>query len=80
MADAKKLTLRDLRDIVVDPEELAKGTRLYDDGGLMHLARYQHKLYADARGSGGSPYKVQIAFEASGTRGRCSCMAARFCW
>ncbi|MBI4951180.1 MAG: HEAT repeat domain-containing protein [Myxococcales bacterium] len=79
MADARRLSLAELRETVSDAEELAKGTRLGDTvGALAHLARYANKLYADAAGSGASPYKVQILFEESGTvRGRCSCMAAR---
>lgn len=75
MADAPTLRLPDLRAIVTDAGELAKGAKIVDDGGLAHLARYQHKLYADAAGS--QTYKVQIAFEDKGPRGRCSCMAAR---
>lgn len=76
MADAPKLRLTDLRAIVTDGDELAKGTRIADTGGLTHLGRYQQKLFADAAGS--QTYKVQIAFADGGAaKGRCSCMAAR---
>src|SRR5262245_45807169 len=78
MPDAPKVSLPKLREIVSDPAELQKGTRISDEGGLSHLSRYQNKLYADAAGSGASPYKVQIVFDDSGAaKGRCSCMAAR---
>ena len=52
MSEARRLTLAQLRDVVTDPGELAKGTRFADEGGLAHLARFEHKLYADAVGSG----------------------------
>jgi hypothetical protein len=73
--DIPKLGLKQLREIITDAGELAKGARIADEGGLAHLARYQHKLFADAAGS--STYKVQILFEDKGVRARCSCMAAR---
>lgn len=70
------LALAELRTIVTDGSELAKGTGIVDQGGLAHLARHQRKLFADAAGS--QTYKVQIAFADDGAaRGRCSCMAAR---
>lgn len=77
MTEPRKLNLNDLRAIVTDGSELAKGAKVFDDGGLSHLARFEHKLFADAKGSGASPYKVQVLFEDKGVRGRCSCMAAR---
>ncbi|MBS2013324.1 MAG: HEAT repeat domain-containing protein [Deltaproteobacteria bacterium] len=78
MAEARKLAIAQLRDIVSDPSELSKGTRVFDEGGLAHLARFENKLFADAKGSGAAPYKAQIVFNDDGTlRGRCSCMAAR---
>jgi hypothetical protein len=77
MAEARRLDLSGVRAIVTDGEELAKGARVFDDGGLTHLSRYDNKLFADAKGSGASPYKVQIIFEDDRVRGRCSCMAAR---
>ena len=46
-ADAPRLGLADLRAIVTDGSELAKGSRIVDDGGLAHLARHQRKLFAD---------------------------------
>lgn len=77
MAEVRSLTLPELREIVSDPSELAKGSRVFDEGGLTHLSRFEHKLFADAAGSGASPYKTQIHFDDKGLRGRCSCMAAR---
>lgn len=77
MAEARALSLSDLREIVFDPAELAKGAKVFDEQGLAHLARFENKLYADARGAMTAPYKVQIVFEAKSVRGRCSCMAAR---
>ena len=75
MAEIPRLGLKQLREIVTDAGELQKGARIVDEGGLSHLSRYEHKLFADAAGS--STYKVQILFEDKGVRGRCSCMAAR---
>jgi HEAT repeat protein len=78
MPEARKLTVSDLNDIVSDADERVKGMRLSDQGGLAHLSRYEGKLFADAAGSGASPYKVQIVFDDAGkVKGRCSCMAAR---
>ena len=51
MAEARPLTLVELRDIVPDSYELAKGTQVFDDKLLFHLARYENKLFADAKGS-----------------------------
>ncbi len=75
MPDAPKLTLAQLRAIVTDATELAKGAKIVDDGHLSHLSRHEHKLFADAQGS--TTYKVQALAEDKGWRGRCSCMAAR---
>jgi hypothetical protein len=77
MPDARSLTLADLREIVSDASELAKGAKIVDDKLLSHLSRFEHKLFADAAGSGSSPYKVQILFDDKAVKGRCSCMAAR---
>jgi HEAT repeat protein len=77
MAVPKKLGLPELREIVHDGAELAKGAKFFDDGLLLHPSRFEHKLFAEAKGSGSAPYKVQITFEEKGVRGRCSCMAAR---
>ena len=77
MTDARKLTMSELRSIVADSAELSKGAQISDAGALTHLSRYQNKLFADAKGSGTSPYKVQVVVEDDKVRGRCSCMAAR---
>jgi hypothetical protein len=75
MSDAPKLTVAELRQIVTDAGELAKGARIVDEGALSHLARHEAKLFADAQGS--TIYKVQATHDDKGWRGRCSCMAAR---
>lgn len=78
MSDIPPLPSAQLKLIVTDPDELSKGLAIADKGGLKHLARYGNKLFAEADGSGSSPYKVQIVHDAEkGYRGRCSCMAAR---
>lgn len=74
-----RLGLEDLRGIVSDADELAKGTRLYDERTLAHLARHENRVFGDAAGSGAAPYKVALTF-GDGPRevkARCSCMAAR---
>lgn len=75
MPDAPKISVAELRQIVTDAGELAKGAKIFDDSGLSHLSRHEHKLFADAQGS--TVYKVQAIWEDKGWRGRCSCMAAR---
>lgn len=75
----RNIKTNELAGIIVDGGELSKGIRIRDDGGLQHHARYENKLFADAKGSGASPYKVQIVYDESEKKfkGRCSCMAAR---
>ncbi len=77
MSDVRSVSVAELRTIIADPAELAKGTQIHDKGGLNHLARHGAKLFAEAAGSGSAPYKPQIVFDEKGIRGRCSCMAAR---
>jgi hypothetical protein len=77
MSEVRTLSLAELRTIITDAAELAKGTQILDKGGLAHLARHGGKLFAEASGSGSAPYKPQIVFDDKGIRGRCSCMAAR---
>jgi hypothetical protein len=78
MNEIPPLPTAQLKLVVTDPDELAKGLAIADKGGLKHLARYGNKLFAEAEGSGSAPYKVQIVHDAEkGYRGRCSCMAAR---
>ncbi len=72
----RRLTHEDLRSIVWDPSELAKGARLLDDGALSSLAKHGDKLYADAAGGQSMPYKVTITI-ANTVSARCTCMAAR---
>jgi len=76
-ASIPRLSLKNLHVFVSDADELKKGTELFDSRGLEHLSRFENKIYADARGSGGSPYKVQIQFLDEAVKSRCSCMAAR---
>jgi hypothetical protein len=78
MPDAPRLTVPRLKELVSDASELAKGAQIADAKGLAHLSRFETRLYADAAGSGASPYKVSISFdETGGVKSRCSCMAAR---
>src|SRR5262245_48754176 len=78
MSDIPPLPSAQLKLVVTDPDELSKGLAIADKGGMNHLARFDNKLFAEAAGSGSSPYKVQIVHDAEkGYRGRCSCMAAR---
>jgi hypothetical protein len=78
MSETRPIPVGELRLFVTDPTELAKGTEIADKGGLAHLSTHENKLFADAAGSGASPYKVQILFgDAGKITGRCSCMAAR---
>ena len=78
-SDARKVNVGDLRGLIIDSDELAKGARLFDDKGLENLARYQNKLYALAKGSGPAPYRVHLVFSetSAAVKGGCTCMAAR---
>lgn len=76
-ASARKISVADLRKIVVDADELRKGMEAFDRGGLKNLARYGAKLFGEAAGSGAMPYKVTLAFnEAGDVKARCTCKAA----
>jgi hypothetical protein len=77
MDEPRRITAAELREIVHDAEELAKGTRVFDEGGLQHLARHGNRVFAEAKGSGSSPYRVTLTVEDAGVRSRCTCMAAR---
>lgn len=78
MSEVRNIPVGDLRLVVTDAAELAKGTRVADTGGISHLARHENKLFCDAAGSGAAPYKVQIVFgDPPKITGRCSCMASR---
>ncbi len=76
---ARRVNVSDLRGLIIDSDELAKGARLFDDKGLESFARYQNKLYALAKGSGVAPYRVYLVFSetSSAVKGGCTCMAAR---
>jgi HEAT repeat protein len=78
-SDARKVNVSDLRGMIVDSDELKKGTLFFDEKGLQSLARYQNKLYAEAKGSGFAPYRVSLVFSetSSAIKGSCTCMAAR---
>jgi hypothetical protein len=77
-ADPRRIDIRDLRSLVGDQDELRKGTEVFDRGGLQHLARHGERIFAEAAGSGASPYRVTISLPAGGdAKARCSCMAAR---
>jgi hypothetical protein len=78
MNEIPPLPTAQLKLVITDPEELSKGLAIADKGGLKHLARHGNKLFAEAEGSGSTPYKTQIVHDPEkGYRGRCSCMAAR---
>ncbi|WP_267145489.1 SWIM zinc finger family protein, partial [Myxococcus dinghuensis] len=67
-----------MTEIISDRDELTKGAQLFDGKQLSNLARFENKLFADASGSGATPYKVSLVFgEAREVKARCSCMAAR---
>ena len=51
----KQVGVGELRGIVVDSDELQKGTRLFDEKGLSNLARHANKLFCEAKGSGTAP-------------------------
>jgi hypothetical protein len=78
-SDARNVNVGDLRGLIIDSDELAKGARLFDDKGLEGFARYQNKLYALAKGSGPAPYRVHLVFSetSAAIKGGCTCMAAR---
>ncbi|MCX4246534.1 HEAT repeat domain-containing protein [Paraliomyxa miuraensis] len=72
----RNLSMSDLRSMI-DRGELSKGQTILDQRGLMHLARTEDKLYAEAKGSGSSPYRTSIAFgERDQIKAKCSCRAA----
>lgn len=79
MPEPFALNLALLREIVTDASELAKGTQILDAKGLANLSRYENRLFAEAKGSGAAPYKVQLTFgeRVPDVKARCSCMAAR---
>jgi hypothetical protein len=80
MAEVRKISggLGALTEIISDRAELAKGAQLFDGKQLSNLSRYENRLFADAAGSGASPYKVSLVFgDGREVKGRCSCMAAR---
>lgn len=77
VTEPNPLSLAQLREIVKDPMELAKGTAFFDEGRLKGYARYEDRIYADAEGSGQAPYRAQIHFADQKIAGRCTCMAAR---
>lgn len=78
-SDARKVNVGDLRGLIIDSDELAKGTRLFDEKGLQSFARHQNKIYAEAKGSGPAPYRVALVFSetSAAIKGSCTCMAAR---
>ncbi len=78
-APGMKIGVGELRGIVVDSDELQKGTRLFDDRGLSNLSRYKNKLFGEAKGSGPAPYRVSLAFGAGAldVKAKCTCPAAR---
>ncbi|WP_437936652.1 HEAT repeat domain-containing protein [Sorangium sp. So ce341] len=79
--EVQRIGAAELRAFIQDAGELKKGTLLYDGGQLLNLARYENKLFCEARGSGASPYKVTLVYSdapAPGFKGRCTCPARTF--
>jgi hypothetical protein len=78
-SEARKVNVSDLRGLIIDSDELAKGTKVFDEKGLQNLARHQNKIYAEAKGSDASPYRVALTFSetSSAIKGNCTCFAAR---
>src|SRR5262249_3817111 len=77
--DILRIGAVELRTFISDAGELQKGTLIFDSGGLSNLARYQSKLFCDAKGSSPAPYKVTITFNGAPApefKARCSCPAA----
>lgn len=74
----RKVGVGDLRGIVVDSDELKKGTELFDRKELTNLARHGGKLFGEAKGSQASPYKVTVAFSetSASVRASCTCKAS----
>ena len=79
MPDAPRISMPELRGYIADAGELTKGTQVADGGALLNLSRHENRLFAEAKGSGASPYRVSLTFadQAGGVTARCSCMAAR---
>src|SRR6185503_12301397 len=78
-AELRKVSVGELRGIIVDSDELTKGTEIFDRKGLSNLARYGNKIYCEAKGSETAPYRVTITFgdAATDVKARCTCQAAR---
>ena len=78
-SEARKVNVGDLRGLIIDSDELAKGTKVFDEKGLQNLARHTNKIYAEAKGSGPAPYRVALTFSetSSAIKGNCTCFAAR---
>lgn len=80
MAEIPRISgLGGLTEIIDDRSELQKGAQIFDGQGLKNLSRFESRLFADAAGSGASPYKVSLTFgeKKNEVKARCSCMAAR---
>ncbi len=75
----KQVGVGELRGIVVDSDELRKGTQLFDDKAVFNLARHANKLFCEAKGSGAAPYRVTLTFGdgALDVKAKCTCPAAR---
>lgn len=79
--EVQRIGAGELRAFIPDAAELRKGTQIYDGGQLLNLARYQNKLFCEAKGSGATPYKVTLVYSDAPTpafKGRCTCPARTF--
>jgi len=55
MPEAPRISIGELRGYIADAAELAKGTQVADGGLLLNLARHEHRIFGEAKGSGQSP-------------------------
>src|SRR5690349_12960718 len=57
-SSVRNVGVGELRGIVLDSDELKKGTEVFDRKEIGTFARHGNKLFAEAKGSEASPYKV----------------------
>lgn len=76
--DVRRVGVSDLRGIILDSEEIAKGTEIFDRKDLNNLSRHGGKLYCEAKGSMTAPYRVSLTFSdtSADVKARCTCPAA----
>jgi uncharacterized Zn finger protein len=77
-ADVRKVGVSELRGIILDSDELAKGTDYFDRKLIQNLARHGNKLYGESKGKDDALYRITLTFSDTSTdvRARCTCPAA----